>query len=278
MQDISTYQLLFGDNAGPEVPWWWFTALFAWLGVCGLFIWLFGRKLVRPSFAFGGLLVGATVAAAVGKTLWPGSEVMAWVMGGGLVGALAAFVMYRLWMAVTLAAMLAVVAPSGIAMWQGIAAPPVTQHIVEAWQQLLEKLKEQVRDKEDGSKVAFLKMPDLSQSTSDAATKIRQSIDEWWQQIPGGIRFTMVTVCVGGIVAGMIIGMLMPNVSATFATAIIGTLLMYPGIKLLTGRYLPESIAGIIPDTPRGTLILICTVTLIGAVFQWMIFRKPADK
>ncbi len=90
--------------------------------VVGLFVWAMGRKVARPAIAVCGLAMGAVGAFALAhRMLQPGDQLMfVWVGGGGIAGLLLAWLMFRPWMAISLAALFAMAAPALNVIWVGI--------------------------------------------------------------------------------------------------------------------------------------------------------------
>ena len=90
--------------------------------VVGLFVWAMGRKVARPAIAVCGLAMGAAGAFALAhRMLAPGDQLMfVWVGGGAVAGLLLAWLMFRPWMSLSLAALFAMAAPAINVIWVGI--------------------------------------------------------------------------------------------------------------------------------------------------------------
>jgi hypothetical protein len=87
----------------------------------GLVLWLLGGRLARAGTVVAGFVIGglAVTSLAIGMTSTGGFG--PWVLllgvGGAIAGALLAWLLFRLWMGVTAAALLTLVVPTAVLIW-----------------------------------------------------------------------------------------------------------------------------------------------------------------
>lgn len=94
--------------------------------VAGIVLWLLGRSLARLACGISGLVLGGLAGLLVGQALSEqGAMTIPLVIGGGIAGALLASLLFRVWMAISGAALLALVVPLLVFVWQGAPLPMV---------------------------------------------------------------------------------------------------------------------------------------------------------
>ena len=106
-------------NTGGVVP----LGLGIGLAVCvvvGFVLWLIGRSIAKPACVVSGLVFGG-IAGLVFGTIWnlDGLMLLPLIVGCGIVGALLSGLLFRVWMGVSGAVILAVLAPICMFVWQG---------------------------------------------------------------------------------------------------------------------------------------------------------------
>ena len=89
------------------------------IGVVGLVLWLLGRKIARPACSVGGLVTAAAAALGLLHALGAESWVLPVVAVAAVIGGLLAWFLFRLWMGLSCALILAAVAPAALLVWQG---------------------------------------------------------------------------------------------------------------------------------------------------------------
>lgn len=303
----------------------WADVAVAVLGLWGLFIWLFGRRVMRLTFTLAGLLAGAALGALVFARFWPSLPVLPWAIGGALIGAVVSWAMFRLWAALALAVTLAVMAPWAMAAWEGRIGPPDAKAAVQqsaeqlqaegsdelgrvveqAVRRTVERIGQAADDSDaDGADqpqtspmdpVMGMPEPDPDDDSPDSAEGDRGPIQRviqvareetdrhvtlwrnWWAELPGAVRWTIMAISAVGAVVGLIVGFVMPHLSAALVASLLGAVVMLFSVNHL-GRYLGESMAVYLPDTPRQTLIILIVATAVGTAFQWMFSIRKADK
>ena len=113
--------------------------------------------------------------------------------------------------------------------------------------------------------------------------EVNSKDESWFEDPPEGraqrqraIRLIAICALAGGV-AGLIIGLLFPNLAASFQSALVGALLMvYSGLQLLT-VHAPD-MAAKVAMTTRLHLILLGLITIVGVAIQWTLFQRKADR
>lgn len=256
------YKFQFGSQL-VEAPWWWLDALLIWLGLLGVVLWLLGRRLVKPSFAVVGLVLGAAFAAAFMRSQWPDMAVAPWAIFGGIIGAVAAWMFWRLLVAGTLGGTVAIVAPWAVLAWTGVMMPDLWAPIPASQERIT-------------ASVEQTGMIDVPALVGEVQAAIGETWGAWWESLEGSTRWTLLGGAVGAGSLALLIGLALPRLGASLATALLGVVLMLGGLTRLAG-FAPETAAAYLPDTPRELVIAVLAGAVIGAVIQWTIFRKATD-
>ncbi len=267
----------------------WIDMIAAFLGFWGLMMWLFGRKLIKASVTATGLVLGATAAALIFNEKNPdlAHRWMWWAAGGALLGAVAFYLLLRLWMAVTLALIVGLVAPVAFAAWQGAAddnaqqlGDAIGQTINEGLESVTEKAG-QVADKvrqgsDDAGDSQATDDIDLAKEFSALFNELLHSVKQWWSNMDSGSRWLMSVLAAAGVAIGLVVGFLLPNTTTSLVTSMMGSGLLLIALNHLGGRYAP-SLASHLPNTIGSILVALGIATVIGTAFQWMISRRSAD-
>lgn len=279
----------------------------------GLLLWLLGRRLARPACAFSGLVMGGVGGVVLGEALVDqGGITLAIIIGAAIAGALLAALLFRVWMAMTGALIFGLVASAAVLLWQQApadepvaTAPAETSKLSEGDEKAesgltidipLEALTDPIREgissaiegasSEDGEATATVSID------KEAAAKIgnaildalrgmagyyRESLSDWWAEAGTGVRGT---VMITGLIAagiGLLIGLIGPYLAASLQSAAAGSILMLFSSFSLLAQLMPEHLHWL-PASPRGVLICLGLITIIGLVLQWTFFGEKADK
>lgn len=226
----------------------------------GVSLWLLGRRVVRPACAMCGLVLGGLAASAMAQELGQGSYMLFALIGGAIVFGLLAWLLFRLWMGLSCAVLLA-----GVFLIAALASLGTS---MPASNLTLEKLPHPL-DAEATTELRQNFIQIYEQQKSEATG--------WWQRLGGTARVTIAICALAGGVAGLIIGLLFPNLAASFQSALVGALLMvYSGLQLLT-VHAPD-MAAKVAMTTRLHLILLGLITIMGVAIQWTLFQRKADR
>lgn len=286
---MQTYDLQFGNNL-IQMPWWWPDAMLIWLGLMGLILFLFGRRLVRPMFGVVGLVVGGLGGLTLARMMFPDTSIMPFVIIGAILGAVIAFALYRLGMGFVLALIFGVTAVVALMIMQGQDGPPIDKPIAAAYHQILDTVataskqnaeadaKAEAAGDKDHTAIK-LDAAALAHSLEDPIEKglkdTGQAVADWWNAMSVSQRALLVTIGGGAWLLGFVLGVIFPPITAALVTAGIGSLMMIGGIGRLLAGYLSMDI---MPETVRNLALMLVIMTIIGALIQWTIFKPRADK
>ncbi len=270
----------------------WLDVIVGFAGLWGVFLLLFGRRLVKPSLAMTGLLIGALAAGLIGRQFVTGNQVLIFVIGGGVVGMLVAWVMYRFWMAVILAAMLALAVPWGVLAWHGAPPSPIEQRVNQV------KDPNFARNLVDANAIAdrfSIEVDDnggprivegsdegeqgdnLLDRAGQAASDLGSELIDWWNhEVSSTVRWTAMTAAAIVLIAGFVVGLIMPELAASLATSLVGTAFVVVALSRLGGQYVPV-VERWLPEGPRGLLLVMAAITAVGTLLQWTVLRPRRD-
>lgn len=270
------------SQASSDLPALW-TVLYIVGLLLGAIVWTLGRSLVKPACAISGLVLGGLGGLAVGRALAnEGAMVLPLVIGAGIGGALLAALLFRAWVAISGAILLALAVPALMLVWQGTLAPqPAATATQEAAatqpanqlqpMEFLPESQEQAREQLQEAVSA------AGDKVSDWYSELVDRVKLWWQELPSTTR-NLVYVAAGvGAVIGLILGLIMPYTAASVESALAGSLLMLLAGRALLDAHWPTG-AGWLPQTPRGLLACLGLITVLGVFVQWTLFRRRADR
>ena len=227
----------------------------------GLALLLLGRKMARPGCALTGLVLAGMGALAAAEQLGGRNLMVVWIVAGSAIGCVAAWLLYRVWMGISCAILLALAAPAASVFWEGTTLPPVVAPATQS-------------DEEAPAETDSGQSNPLTRMIESQGQVIRT---RWEDQLePAGRRMISIAAAAGALV-GLVGGLFMPNVAAAFQSALIGSLLILISSKGLVANYAPQH-TGFLPHQPRTALLLLGLITAIGIAIQWTLLRSKADK
>lgn len=296
---VDEYTLRFGETL-ITMPWWWLYALTGWLAIMGLILFFLGQRLVKPTFAILGLVLGAVLTLSLVKTQWPDAPAMPIAIGAALVFGVLFLVLWRIWMAAVFSDFVAVLAPVLMLVASGISAPAVHTPIGIMLAEVADAsgVSVEANDTPSESDTESEDPPserDTDDSDADAPTAsggnpaelgpillkgvedTRTIVTDWWGELESSTRWGLVAISVGGSIVAFVLALALPMFGASMVTSFLGTLLMLPGFVVLT-RLVASDTALAMTSSPRGLVIGVAIATIIGAAIQWMLLRPPADK
>jgi len=280
------------QQVSDQVPMW-FDVLLGFAGLWGLFLLLFGRRILRPSLAMTGLIAGSIAAGILGRQFVSGNEVVIFVIVGGVVGVLIGWLTYRLWMAVLLALMLALAVPWGVLAWYGAPPSPIEQRLQTMRDPNLGR---DIIDAEAIGDSFAAEPPDdpaneriidrsadadpnngVIDRAARAGRNLWNELTEWWtQQVSPSVRWSAMTAAVIVAIGGFVVGLVMPELAASLATSLVGAVFVLGSVMRLSGRYMP-AVDEWLPDGPRGVLLVAAALTLVGTLLQWTVLRRRSS-
>lgn len=288
---MDEYTLRFGETL-ITMPWWWLYALTGWLAVMGLILYFLGQRLVKPTFAILGLVLGAVLTLSLVKTQWPDAPAMPFAIGAALVFGVLFLVLWRIWMAAVFSDFVAILAPVLMLVASGISAPAVhtpigimLADIADASGVSVEQVdtpsesdtETENEDENENDEASTADPTELGPIIVTGLEDTRTVVTEWWNALESSTRWGLVAISVGGGIVAFVLALALPMFGASMVTSFLGTLLMLPGVITLT-RLVASDTALAMTSSPRGLVIGVAIATIIGALIQWMLLRPPADK
>ena len=229
--------------------------------VIGIVLWLLGRRVVRPAYAVCGLVLGGIVALAVSREVNSGGTVIPWIVLGAVTGCLLSFLMFRIWMGLSFATMLALIAPCAHIVWEGI-TPPTSSPSV-----LTESSENQISENQHL----------LQSQIIEAYEKQKAIVQKWWTNLEKTTQHTLALAAGGGGLIGLIAGLIYPYQIASCQSALVGAMLFMTalrGLLVINAPWLSQWL----PQNPRASLILLGLITISGALVQWTILKPKTDR
>lgn len=280
----------------------------------GLFLFVMGRKLVKTAIGLSGLCIGAFAAFVGANQLGVSSQLMlVWVIGGAVAGVLLASLLFRFWMSVSLAALVALAVPAFSVIMEGTTVPASAEISDEfTSSSLTEKEKSDDKSKSTDDTTEKKHPIDLpvnhfsAEDVKKKADEIKESIgiDEddiekakqtvmqalqhayefqsahlsgWWESLKSeGQRNMTITTAIGGLV-GALLGFMLPYFAASIQTSLTGGAILLSTVHGVLAAYAPAQLSWL-PNEPRPLLITLSLITLVGIAIQWTLWRKTADK
>ncbi len=281
----------------------------------GLFLFVMGRKLVKTAIGLSGLCIGAFAAFIGANQLGVSSQLMlVWVIGGAVAGVLLASLLFRFWMSVSLAALVALAVPAFSVIIEGTTMPASAQVADELTSSApADKEKSDDKLKSTGDATTDKKHPiDLpvnhfsAEDVKKKADEIKKSIgindqdiekakqtvmealqhayefqsahlSGWWDSLKSeGRRNMTITTAIAGLV-GALLGFMLPYFAASIQTSLTGGAILLSTVHGALAAYAPAQLDWL-PGEPRALLITLGLITLVGVAIQWTLWRKAADK
>lgn len=225
----------------------------------GLGLWLLGRKLARPCVGVSGLILGGIVGMILGQQNTAGNMLLPIVVFSAVAGCLCAVLLYRLWMGVSCAVLLALAAPLAWVAWAG--TPPPQDQTLDLSQP-----------------------PPQSQNADGLVARAQaiydhevRGVSRWWSDLGDAKQRELVAIASVAGLAGLVLGLILPNLAASVQSAFLGSLLMLGCAGGLIRAHWHERASSLIPDSSRTLLIVLGLITLSGVLIQWTIWRRKAD-
>jgi membrane associated rhomboid family serine protease len=242
--------------------------------IVGLTLLLLGGKLARPACALSGLILGGLAGVIASRELIGDSWLFPAVLIGAIGGCLLAWLLFRVWMAMVGAAILALAIPAAVLVWQGV-PPQVSTDGDEAHAKppaAAEARERAEAQEESGGALAVMQ--------DRVREMYRRQIDgvrAWWDGLSLATRSTLLIAAAIGAAFGLMIGLLTPHAAAAVQSAIVGAVLILICATELARDYAPSQ-ASWLPQGPQGTVMAVGLITLLGFAFQWTVFRRKTDK
>lgn len=243
--------------------------------ILGLVLWLMGRKLARPGVAIGGIVIGALIGAALPHEFGFGQWMVAGIVVGGLLCGIIAWALFRIWMGLACAVMLALVAPAAALIWQG-EAPEMSQKSETV---AVEAAPDEGSDDDvDKSSDPAAMRRALWQRAQTFYRQQRDEVVAVWEALSPAARTTVTIAGVAGAVGGFLLGLILPYLAASLQSALVGAILIFFCGMSLAHVWAPDLMARIPDYSVRLPLLVIGLIALHGVGIQWTLSRRRADK
>ena len=267
-----------------------------WAGVVvGVLLLLVGSKLARPCCALSGLLIGGLCAAAAIDFIEAKRFMIFAVVATAAITCVVSWLAFRLWMGLTAALILALLAPLATMAWQGTtpqlqaesetqtettltadtdptdAEPLEAKSILPDLGLILPGTEPDQSGEEESQKYTDLLLKQFDQQVYKPTAEL---VEQIWQGLSPPTRMTAWVAAAAGAVIGLLLGLILPYGAAGLQSALVGTLLMvFCGLQLL-----PKDMASRLTFSPRTTIVVLSLITVHGVGIQWTLFRRKVDK
>jgi F0F1-type ATP synthase assembly protein I len=232
----------------------------------GLTLWILGRRLARPICAISGLAIGGFLALVLSQALGDRAKLLIWVIIGCLAGATVGWLLFRVFMSISLSVLLALLLPAAVVFWnQQLSEAPAKDGESTEW------VAPRTRDLTQSDAINRVQA-----QLADRYEQAREDVIQWWSDQPARRRQAMAVAASVGALGGLVLGVAAPYVAASLASALIGSLLVLgASARFLSGL---DAVPDWMPTHPAVHLIALGLITLLGVLVQWTIFRATADK
>ena len=217
----------------------------AWLAAAlacaaaGLFLWAVGARVGRSVFTLVGVAAGAWGALLLRQRMWPEVEPMGLACGGALVLGLAGYLLYTMWVGLTLGTLL------------------TTAGVLIAWKRL--------------AGGASWSIPVL-----DFSAPAHVILHGLWASLPGALPKVMPLVVCGCFATGVMVTVLWPKLGRVLAFSAVGTLMFVAGGVVATALARPDWLA-YFPGASQTQGVALAVLVTAGAALQWSMLPGPAS-
>lgn len=255
---------------------------------------LLGRRLVKPVCVTSGAVLGLA-ASWVTVGLLPVLEPY-WIpvlMAGALAGGLLAAAIFRLWVALASAALLALLVPAAVLGWQGTPLPieaggvegdrgGAVEESAGSMPEVSSLTREDVESRvseeleELGTAAEELRVA-MIESLRGLAQRQQEAVAAWWEELgEPGRRNVVVGAAVGGLL-GLLLGVTAPYTAASLLSSLSGGLLLVFAGRTLAIGLGGEAVSGYVPEQPRALAATVGLITVVGVIVQWTLRPKKDD-
>jgi hypothetical protein len=266
----------------------------------GLALSFMGKKLVRPGFILIGMAAGAILGHLAPPALALGGQPLATVAVLALIGGIAGWLFFRVFVANSLGVVLSLVAILATAAYfrvsppkmdlsqtfnsaTGFASDDAKDRVSSAIDQARRALEDAANGVTEGPKTPeAAAMEQAAERSRDLLQELAsnlgdQASDFWNYALTPAARFGLAMAAIGGYLVGLVLGFLLPTKASAVTTAIVGPAVWLPaGVYLVHAFKLP--FAANLPDKPAIWLGIWGTAAVLGLVVQLAMGakKKPA--
>jgi hypothetical protein len=280
------------------------------LAVAGLVLSFAGSRLMKPAFVLVGGLTGMVLGHLVPPALHPGGHALAALAIGAVLGAIAGWLFFRVFVAQCLGAVLALAAVLGVAAYAhanpasfGAERSPVDQALDAAQasaRQARESIDQRMKDLLDRAEKSFEAAEAASKPAEspvvpntlapqaaaersgdllkDLGSQLARDIGNFWEDnLPPAARLALAFAAIAGYLVGTIAGMLLPVKASAIITALVGPAVWMPaGVYLLHAFDLPQ--AQSLPTRPETWLLVWAVAATLGLIVQLALARRKSKR
>ncbi len=116
----------------------------------------------------------------------------------------------------------------------------------------------------------------IVQALRSLAGYYRQQFSAWWDSAGTGAKGAVWIVGLAAAVVGLLLGLIGPYTAASVQSAVTGSVLMLFSAFSLLAQLMPDHLSWL-PATPRGVLVCLGLITVLGMVLQWTFFGRKTD-
>ena len=275
----------------------WVIHTFIALMLCfGLLLTFIGRRLVRPGFIILGFACGALLGHLSPPALHPAGQPLLAAGLLGVLGAIFGWLSFRVFVANALAMVLALAATLGVAAYHKVPAPTVALERAtvpnEVARELADRadqnndLRRQVegalerarQSLESGGSTAPTTPTDVAAPAEAAersadllevlAERLGLQISDFWNHdLTPAARFALSIASIGGYLAGLVLGFILPSRASAVITAIVGPAVWIPAGVYLLHVFTP-TYADNLPTRPTIWLAAWAAAAIVGLAVQ----------
>jgi len=244
----------------------------------GAVLWTLGRWLARPAGALFGLLAGGAGGLGLVHLMESAEMRLAGIALLALVGALVCWLFFRLWIAVILALVLAILAPGTSFLMRELPDAPAADSLLPARSLTLPTGQAPGTPEAGPGETEPEPEPEpgqlgkLRRWMASAARALATGLLDHWEAQETATRRTLVVAGIAGAVTGLLLGLIAPWFAASVTTAALGTFALLAGMGTLTHRLLGEGNT-FLPERPAGLLLLLLLGTALGSLIQILAAR-----
>lgn len=256
----------------------------------GLALSFMGKKLVRPGFILLGMAAGAILGHLAPPALALGGQPLATVAVLALLGGLAGWLFFRVFVANSLGVVLSIVALLATAAYFRVAPPKMDlgQTFSSATGAASDEVKDRVSSAIDDARRALeeaaqgvtepVKTPETAamehaaEASRDLLRELSgkladQASDYWNYALTPAARFGLALAAIGGYLLGVVLGFLLPTKASAVITALVGPAVWLPaGVYIIHATKLP--FAATLPSAPAPWLIIWAVAAVLGLAVQ----------
>lgn len=256
----------------------------------GLALSFMGKKLVRPGFILVGMAAGAILGHLAPPALALGGQPLATVAVLALIGGIAGWLFFRVFVANAMGIVLSLAAILATAAYFRVSPPKLDlgETFSSATGSASDEMKDRVSSAIDSARKALegatsgdsgetkspetVAMEQAAERSRDLLQELAsklgdQASDFWNYALTPAARFGLAMAAIGGYLVGLVLGFLLPMKASAVTTAIVG-----PAVWLPAGVYLVHafnfSFASSLPDKPAVWLSIWGIAAVLGLVVQ----------